>query len=220
MFVFSRVCVSGALLLGAGLLLGACSDSGPGSSVKTGTANPAPTAAAATPAPAPAPDNAARPASVPGAVEAVIAKGTGFAVGANMMAAKVLYVLFDPQCPHCGHLWETSKPLVGQIRIVWMPVAFMGPKSAPQGAAILAAADPAATMNAHEARLSEGQGGMEPPANPDPALLAKIQTNTALWRELKGESVPFLVFKDAVSGQSSTLEGALETSQLRQLLRL
>ena len=137
-----------------------------------------------------------------------------------MMAAKVIYVLFDPQCPHCGHLWETAKPLGNQIRIVWMPVAFMGPKSAPQGAAILAAKDPVAAMNAHEARLAAGQGGMEPPANPDPALLAKIQVNTALWHELKGESVPFLVFKDPASGQSSTLESALETEQLRKLMRL
>jgi thiol:disulfide interchange protein DsbG len=199
--------------------LGACSDSGPGISADKGAAGARPTAAAAA-APTPAARSDAPVKPLPGAVEAVIAKGTGFAVGANMMAAKVLYVLFDPQCPHCGHLWETSKPLVKDIRIVWMPVAFMGPKSAPQGAAILAAADPVATMNAHEARISQNLGGMEPPANPDPALVAKITANTALWRELKGESVPLIVFKDPVSGQSSTLEGALETDQLKQLMRL
>jgi thiol:disulfide interchange protein DsbG len=219
MLVSSRVTVSSALLLGASLLLGACSESGPGNSANKGSPSarpPAPVAAA----PALAARSAAPVTPVPGAVEAVIAKGTGFAVGANMMAAKVLYVLFDPQCPHCGHLWETTKPLAKEIRIVWMPVAFMGAKSAPQGAAILAAADPAATMNAHEARLSANLGGMEPPANPDPALLAKITANTALWQELKGASVPLLVFKDPVSGQSSTLEGALETDQLKQLMRL
>jgi thiol:disulfide interchange protein DsbG len=219
MLYLSRVSVPGALLLGASLLLGACSESGPGGSAKSGAASPAPPAPAAA-APAPARGNAALPVSVPGAVEAVIAKGSGFAVGANMMAAKVLYVLFDPQCPHCAHLWETSKPLVGQIRMVWIPVAFIGAKSAPQGAAILAAADPAAAMNAHEARMNQGQGGLEAPANPDAALLAKIAANTALWRELRAESVPLLVFKDPVSGQSSTLEGALETNQLKQLLRL
>jgi thiol:disulfide interchange protein DsbG len=219
MFVSSRIPVSAALLLAASLLLAACSKSGPGDAAKSGAASPA-TPSAAAPAPAPAPVNAAQPAALPGAVETVIAKGTGFAVGANMMAAKVLYVLFDPQCPHCAHLWETSKPLVGQIRVVWMPVAFIGPKSAPQGAAILAAADPAAAMNAHEARLIAGQGGMETPANPDPALLAKVQANTALWHELKGESVPMLIFKDPATGQSSTLEGALDTEQLKQVLRL
>ena len=141
-------------------------------------------------------------------------------MGTDMMAAKVLYVFFDPQCRHCGHLWETTKPLAKELRVVWMPVAFMNAKSAPQGAAILAAADPVATMNAHEARLSEKLGGMEPPANPDPALLAKIKANTALWRELTGKTVPLLVFKDPVSGQSSTLERALETDQLKKLMHL
>ena len=217
-----KVLISAALL-GASLLLVACSESGPGkSAANTPSPTQVPPAPAAT-APA-APAAATRPAapvnSVPGAVEAAIAKGTGFAVGGSMMAAKVIYVLFDPQCPHCGHLWETAKPLSSQIRLVWMPVAFMGAKSAPQGAAILASADPVATMNAHEARLAEGKGGIEPPANPDPALIAKIQINTALWHELRGQSVPFLVFKDPASGKSSTLEGALETDQLRKLMQL
>ena len=53
------------------------------------------------------------------------------------------------------------------------------------------------------------------PENPDPALLAKIKANTSLWQALKGESVPFIVFKDPASGQSSTIAGELETDQLR-----
>lgn len=53
-----------------------------------------------------------------------------------MLTTRVLYAFFDPQCPHCGCLWETTKPLLGQIRVLWMPVAFMTPKSATQGAAI------------------------------------------------------------------------------------
>jgi thiol:disulfide interchange protein DsbG len=137
-----------------------------------------------------------------------------------MMTTRVLYVLFDPQCPHCGRLWETTKPLLGQIRVVWMPVAFMAAKSAPQGAAILSAENPQATMDAHEALLSQNREGMEAPANPDAGLLAKIKANTTLWRTLKGESVPFIVFKDPVSGQSSTMAGELETDQLRTLLGL
>lgn len=36
--------------------------------------------------------------------EAVAAQGKGFTVGA-MMSANTVYVMFDPQCPHCGHLW-------------------------------------------------------------------------------------------------------------------
>jgi thiol:disulfide interchange protein DsbG len=150
----------------------------------------------------------------------VVAGGTGFGVGTGMMSTRVLYVFFDPQCPHCGRLWETTKPLLGQIRVVWMPVAFMSVKSAPQGAAIMSAENPATAMDAHEALLSQNRGGMEAPANADPALLAKIKTNTALWQTLKGESVPFIVFKDPASGQSSTITGELGTDQLRNVMGL
>jgi thiol:disulfide interchange protein DsbG len=150
----------------------------------------------------------------------VIAGGTGFAVGASMMATRALYVFFDPQCPHCGHLWETTKPLLGQIRVVWMPVAFMSAKSAPQGAAVLSAENPATAMDAHEALLSQNRGGMDASPNPDPTLLAKIKANTTLWQTLKGESVPFIVFKDPASGQSSTIAGTLETDQLRTIMGL
>jgi len=132
----------------------------------------------------------------------------------------VLYVFFDPQCPHCGHLWETTKPLLGQIRVVWMPVAFMSAKSAPQGAAILSAENPGSAMDAHEALLSQNRGGMVVSENQAPALLAKIKANTALWQTLKGESVPFIVFKDPATGQSSTIAGTLETDQLQTVMGL
>ncbi len=196
------------LLLCISLLLSACSGAGSETSAPAALRS----ASAAQPELAPT--------SAPGAFEAVSARGTGFAVGENMMAAKMLYVFFDPQCPHCSHLWETTQPLARELRIVWMPVAFINAKSAGQGAAILAAADPAAAMQAHEARLAADLGGMEPPARPDEAYLAKVRANTALWQELHGSSVPMLVFKDPASGQSTALEGALETDQLRELMRL
>jgi thiol:disulfide interchange protein DsbG len=207
--VFSAVCLSAALLLGG------CQRGDQGASPKTA---PSASAGATASARAPQPPGSVVPA--PGAVDAVIAGGTGFAVGAGMMATRVLYVFFDPQCPHCGRLWETTKPLLGQIRVVWMPVAFMTAKSAPQGAAILSAENPGNAMDAHEVLLSQNRGGMDASATPDPALLAKIKTNTSLWQTLKGESVPFIVFKDPASGQSSTIAGTLESDQLRTVLGL
>ena len=65
----------------------------------------------------------------PGVVVTVISDRTGSFVGARMIKTRVLYVFFDPQCPHCGRLWETAKPLLGQIRVVWVPVAFITAKS-------------------------------------------------------------------------------------------
>ena len=87
--------------------------------------------------------------------DAVASSGKGFTVGA-VMSAQTVYVLFDPQCPHCGHLWQASLPLHTKIKFVWIPVSFNPTKSLPQAVALLSAANPLETMTAHEASLLAG----------------------------------------------------------------
>lgn len=70
------------------------------------------------------------------AYDTVAANAKGFTVGA-LMGANPVYVLFDPQCPHCSHLWQASLPLHNKVKFVWVPVSWMGPKSLPQGAVLL-----------------------------------------------------------------------------------
>ncbi len=88
------------LLTALALTLGACS--------KPGEA-PAPTANAAV-APAPV-------AVTTSVYDTVANTGKGFTVG-SMMSAQPVYVLFEPQCPHCGHLWEASLALHGKVKFV------------------------------------------------------------------------------------------------------
>jgi thiol:disulfide interchange protein DsbG len=38
------------------------------------------------------------------AFDVLAAEAKGFTAGA-LMSAQTVYVLFDPQCPHCSHLW-------------------------------------------------------------------------------------------------------------------
>jgi thiol:disulfide interchange protein DsbG len=153
------------------------------------------------------------------AYEAVAAQGKGFTVGA-LMSANPVYVLFDPQCPHCGHLWNASLPLQGKVKFVWLPVAILGPKSAPQGAALMQAANPLEAMTAHEASVLAGQGGMSASASVPDEVLASIKANTQLLDNLGADSVPFIVAKHARSGQSVTKAGALDTRALAELLGL
>jgi len=87
------------------------------------------------------------------------AQGRGFVVG-QALAARVLLVFFDPQCPHCAALWAAVRPLRDRVRMVWIPVAFVAPPSAAQGAVLLAAADPTRAMDEHEAALARGEGGL------------------------------------------------------------
>lgn len=146
-------------------------------------------------------------------------RGTGFVVGQPMAARQVL-VFFDPQCPHCATLWVNSKPLHDRIRMVWMPVAFIGPSSAPQGAMLLAAPDPAKTMDLHETLLVGGKGGLAVPGPADAGLLAKIKANTELWKELDASSVPHMIYRVAAEGPYGVQSGGLPTAQLAQLLAL
>lgn len=194
-----RVAATSAFVLGAALLAG-CGDS------KQSVTAPA------------TPGTSSAPAQSGSVYDTVAAKGAGFTVG-NMMAARVVYVFFDPQCPHCGFLWRASKPVLGQVRMVWMPVRLLSDISARQGAALLASAHPAEDMDKHEASLEAKQGGMVPPANLPKELTDKVQSNTNLMSSIGGGAVPYIVYKNP-AGQSAVLEGATDTEGLKRLLNL
>jgi len=151
--------------------------------------------------------------------EAAAAQGKGFTVGA-MMSANPVYVLFDPQCPHCGHLWEASLPLHNKVKFVWLPVAFISPKSAPQGAALLSAANPAELMAEHEKSILAGTGGIAASSSVPADLELAIKKNTQLFNSLGGESVPYILAKNLRTGQVVTNTGALDTPALAAFLGL
>lgn len=157
------------------------------------------------------------PIATPQAFDVLAAQGKGFTAGA-LMSANTVYVLFDPQCPHCGHLWQASIPLQSKVKFVWLPVAIMNAKSAPQGAAIMTAANPVETMNAHEQQLLAGQGGMAASASIPPEVLQSIKTNTDLLERLGATSVPFMVAKHQRSGAVITQSGALGVEALASFL--
>jgi thiol:disulfide interchange protein DsbG len=157
------------------------------------------------------------PIATPQAFDVLAAQGKGFTAGA-LMSAHTVYVLFDPQCPHCGHLWQSSTPLQSKVKFVWLPVAIMNAKSAPQGAAIMTAANPVETMNAHEQQLLAGQGGMSASASIPPEVLQAIKTNTELLERLGATSVPFMVAKHQRTGTVVTQSGALGAEALASFL--
>lgn len=151
---------------------------------------------------------------------AVLAKdGKGFVAG-SVMSNNTVYVMFDPQCPHCGHLWQQSQPLQKKVKFVWLPVSFISPKSGPQGAALLTATNPVEAMDAHEASLLAGTGGTSASASIPDDIAAGIKKNTDLFNAMGVESVPYIVAKNAATGQVVTNAGAMETDALAQFLGL
>lgn len=155
----------------------------------------------------------------PQAFDTLAKEARGFTAGA-MMSAHTVYVLFDPQCPHCSRLWEASLPLQSKIKFVWAPVAILGAKSLPQGAALLQAANPVAAMTAHEQSLLAGQGGTSASADIPDDMKTAILSNTQLLDRLGAESVPYIVAKRADSGEVVTAAGSMGTEALAQFIGL
>ncbi len=189
-----------AAALAAGALLAACGqENASSSSSSSASGGGAPERATVTP-------------------EAIEAAAKGFNVGSTM-SARVVYVFFDPQCPHCAALWDASRPLKSQARFVWIPVGLMGEKSFSQGGAILHAADPVAAMDQHEASMRNQQGGIGGMGVTDEQKAA-VRSNTELFTRFGFGGVPVVVGKHAQTGELVTIEGSLPTAPLAQRLGL
>lgn len=166
-------------------------------------------------------DRPATPAAEPKAavsIPAIASEAKGFTVGAAM-SVRTVYVFFDPQCPHCAVLWNEAKPLKSQAKFVWIPVGLLNASSTPQGAAILAAADPSAAMDAHEASMKENKGGISATGTLD-AQKAAVATNTRLMNRFQFSGVPTVVAKHAVTGELVVRDGAMPTAVLAAVLGL
>ena len=159
----------------------------------------------------------AAPAKRDVSVEAIASQAKGFTVG-SMMSANTVYVFFDAQCPHCGHLWEASLPLQKKLKFVWIPVGWINASSTAQGAALLTAANPGALMSEHEASLLAKKGGISAPSSIPPEIEQAIKANTQLLGSFGAEAVPFIVARNLKTGQTMSRDGAMSTQALADLL--
>jgi thiol:disulfide interchange protein DsbG len=182
-----------AAALAAGLLLAGCND---------------------------APDAAASKAagSTPVSTAVIAAEAKGFIAG-SQMSQRTVYVFFDAQCPHCAALWAAARPLKSQAKFVWIPVGLLNAASTSQGATLLASGDPVAAMDAHEASMKTGGGGISAASSIDPQKEA-VAKNTALMNRLGFSSIPSIVGTHAQTGALVTQEGSMPTAALANLLGL
>ena len=151
-------------------------------------------------------------------IAAIAAEAQGFSVGSTI-SARTIYVFFDAQCPHCAALWKSAEPLRSQARFVWIPVGLINASSTAQGATLLAAKDPVAAMDEHEASLQDRRGGISAGGDLDTKKDA-VAKNTELFNRFGFASVPTIVGTHAQTGDLVTQEGALPTASLASFLGL
>lgn len=129
------------------------------------------------------------------------------------MAAAQVYVFFDPQCPHCGMMWDEIKPLLPKMHFRWIPVGLMTAQSTLQGAAILSAANPADAMTSHKQSLLAKTGGISA-NNVTPEFKAIIEANTKLFERLKPQGVPYLIGLHVTTAAEVVVPGGMPAAGL------
>lgn len=174
------------------------------------------------PGEAPATSAATPEAAAPAALSAssydtVTKTGKGFTVD-SMMSAQPVYVLFEPQCPHCGHLWQASMPLQDKVKFVWIPVAFNDGKNLAQAVTLMSSSTPLETMTEHEKSLLTGNGGITAMGGITAEQQQAIKTNSQLLTTLGQDSVPFILAKNRTTGEIVSHSGAMETADLAKLI--
>lgn len=166
--------------------------------------------------PAAAPLSAEARAATTNAVYTEVATHTkGLTVG-KLDSQKVVYVLFDPKCPHCADLWTGTKSLHNDIKFVWIPVGLLSRASLPEGAGLLQAGP--AAMDTHEAQVKSNAAVAALPASD--ASLAAVKANTDLALKIKLDGVPYMFYKDPENGQVRVTKGGLTAEQLKSELKL
>lgn len=161
--------------------------------------------------------NAVTVASSPTAAYDAISQQTrGFNVG-QQLSTKVVYVVFDPKCPHCADLWNNTKVLHESVKFVWIPVALLSRASVNEGAGLLQTGTMAA-MDAHEALVLAKTPVPDMPSSAENK--AAVEKNTSVVRGLELEGVPYMFYKDPASGQVHTAKGGLTAEMLKAELAL
>ena len=118
--------------------------------------------------------------------------GAGFTVG-TASAKPPVYVLFDPQCPHCGEFWRMTAELRKTRQFVWVPIVVLrAPANRPQGGALLLAKNPEAAMEAHEKSLFAHEGGISGRDSTDESR-AKVDRNTEIAEHFDLQGVPTIL---------------------------
>jgi thiol:disulfide interchange protein DsbG len=136
----------------------------------------------------------------------------------------IVYIFFDPNCPHCHKLYETLRPLIARrdLQLRWVPVAMLTDTSLGKAAAILQAADPlsALQMNEDDFGLSDlGPGGaITPAAVISDRTRLNLAANLSLLQGQNLFVVPVVVFR-ATDGEGLMFFGVPATENLNRLLQ-
>lgn len=149
----------------------------------------------------------------------VLARAPTAAWIAEGQGRRIVYVLFDPNCPSCALLHRNLQALIvaENLQVRWLPVAVVSPTSIGKAAAILQARDPRAALRQNETRYQEGRdgGGIDEDI-PTVATERRLRANQRLLKMLDIPVVPSMLF-GGMDGHAVLIQGALSPFALRKV---
>lgn len=163
-------------------------------------------AQASSPAPASVGGEAAAPAPATAAdAHAILARASKSAWIQDGTKGKVLYAIFDPNCPYCHRLHDALRPYVaaGKVQVRWIPVSILTDSGSGTIAATFEAKDPSSALTlAFNHALA--------PAPMTPRIKLAIAKNVLLLRDTGYNGVPILMYE---SDGRPAMHWGLPTSQ-------
>lgn len=123
---------------------------------------------------------------------------------------RVVYVIFDPNCPYCHLVYVDSQAYLKKYQFRWVPVDILTRTSPGKAAAMLEAHDPKAALKENEDRFVRARGmlgGLKPLAHMTAATRKALDYNKKLLAKTGMEVVPTIIYlkKD---GKAKVIKGA------------
>ena len=130
---------------------------------------------------------------------------------------RVVYTFTDMKCPYCKRQWRDMRPLLddpdNRTQVRHVIVAVLRPGSYGEGAAVLAAEDPAQAL----AESQSQNQGLEP-LDPVPEEIGQqLRENNALMQEFGIRGTPATIFRDP-NGKLQFAPGVVQPETLRKLV--
>ncbi len=133
---------------------------------------------------------------------------------------RILYMIFDPNCPYCHVLYDELEPVVrsAHLNLRFLVVSFIAPSSPGKAAAILQAKDPVAAIRQNEKGFNMEHFGGIRETIPTPETDKILAENLGLLDESGKRVVPTLIYRDR-QGQVQVIHGLLDKSGLKATLK-
>lgn len=134
---------------------------------------------------------------------------------------KVIYVIFDPNCPYCHLVYTESQPYLKKYQFRWIPVAILTSTSAGKAAAMLEAHDRRAALAENEDHFVRARGklgGLVPLLHVSDKTQLDLASNQALLLKTGMQVVPTILFLDT-RGKVKIIKGAPAKSDFPAMLQ-